>query len=473
MNRLKCRLSYAHMSLAASLMLLGPATQAAPFAYLSMCADDRVQVVDTASGAAVTDVFVGTGSCPMGVNVSSDGRKVYVANLHADTLSVIDAATNTIDRTINVGRQPMGVATSPSGQFVYVTTYLDSTVTVIDTADADRQTVIPVAVGPYGVAVSPDGSHVYVAEHDQDLVGVIDTKTNTLTNHYQVQHQPTDIAVSPDGRELYVTNAGSGTFTHIGLSSGKSETIAHGGSFTTTNAMAASQPIGIAVAPDSSHVYIVLNDQGSVVEVETQHFTTTATIPNVANAPWGIAITPDGRHLYVGSTVDSSVAIVDTSTHEVAHLDIAAPPRGIGQFIGPTPQRFVQLCTQMIDNGDSVLNGTTFSISGASDGTTTPNNLGAYSLSTYENQTVCAVGVELPTAATEINVAEQLPDGFDYNHGYPRWILRDGSATILFSGDGASTGPIDISKIPAPFYLQLVVQNESRGDRIFADGFDP
>jgi DNA-binding beta-propeller fold protein YncE len=49
----------------------------------------------------------------------------------------------------------------------------------------------------------------------------------------------------------------------------------------------------------ASAVYVAehdLSDHGSVVEFETQHFTTTATIPNVANAPWGISITPDGAH---------------------------------------------------------------------------------------------------------------------------------------------------------------------------------
>ena len=62
----------------------------------------------------------------MGVAVTPDGKKVYVANENSVTgvpgsVSVIDTATNTVTSTITVGHQPFGVAIAPNGKKVYVT----------------------------------------------------------------------------------------------------------------------------------------------------------------------------------------------------------------------------------------------------------------------------------------------------------------------------------------------------------------
>ena len=51
---------------------------------------------------------------PIGIAVTPDGTKVYVANYaESDTVSVIDTATNTVTATVNVGKYPVGVAIVP------------------------------------------------------------------------------------------------------------------------------------------------------------------------------------------------------------------------------------------------------------------------------------------------------------------------------------------------------------------------
>ena len=49
-----------------------------------------------------------------------DGSKVYVTNNGANTVSVINTATNTVSATITVGIRPLGVSVSPDGSKVYV-----------------------------------------------------------------------------------------------------------------------------------------------------------------------------------------------------------------------------------------------------------------------------------------------------------------------------------------------------------------
>ncbi len=51
----------------------------------------------------------------------------YVANLGADSVSVIDTATQTVAATIAVGDDPDGVAVSPDGRAAYVSSFSPTT----------------------------------------------------------------------------------------------------------------------------------------------------------------------------------------------------------------------------------------------------------------------------------------------------------------------------------------------------------
>jgi len=141
--------------------------------YVANNGTDTISVIDTAANIVIATIAVGPN--PFGVAVSPDSSKVYVANsgtcgscttppapFPPDTVSVIDASTNTvIGSAIPVGSIPLGLAVTPDGRKVYVANFNGNTVSVIDTATT-TVTSIPLSE-PHDVAVSPDGSKVYVA----------------------------------------------------------------------------------------------------------------------------------------------------------------------------------------------------------------------------------------------------------------------------------------------------------------------
>jgi YVTN family beta-propeller protein len=53
---------------------------------------------------------VDVGSIPLGIAVSPDGKRVYVANYEDNTISVIDTATNNVTENVSVGIGPSGIA---------------------------------------------------------------------------------------------------------------------------------------------------------------------------------------------------------------------------------------------------------------------------------------------------------------------------------------------------------------------------
>jgi YVTN family beta-propeller protein len=114
------------------------------------------------------------------VAVHPAGSTVYVANTGSDTVSVIDATTNTVTATVGVGHRPFGVAVHPAGNAVYVANQGSDTVSVIDTATNTITAIVGVERLPQGVSVHPAGNAVYVANQGSDTVSVIKTATNTV-----------------------------------------------------------------------------------------------------------------------------------------------------------------------------------------------------------------------------------------------------------------------------------------------------
>lgn len=115
--------------------------------------------------------------------------------------------------TIKVGRAPTAVAISPDGTHAYVTNTRANSVSVIDTAT--NEVVAPaIKVGrdPIALAVAPDGSRVYVADVRDDTVSVIRAGTNSLApKKISTGKSPISMAITPDGHRLYIANSREGT----------------------------------------------------------------------------------------------------------------------------------------------------------------------------------------------------------------------------------------------------------------------
>ena len=65
-----------------------------------------------------TEIKVGRD--PDGVAVNPRTHTIYVTNTTSGTVSVINAKTNTVSKTIKVGRNPWGIAVIPLTGTVYV-----------------------------------------------------------------------------------------------------------------------------------------------------------------------------------------------------------------------------------------------------------------------------------------------------------------------------------------------------------------
>jgi len=99
-------------------------------------------------------------------------------------------------------------------------------------------------------------------------------------------------------------------------------------------------PVGVAVNPNGSKVYVANNGDDTVSAISTATDTVTTSIP-VGVEPTGLAVNPDGNKVYVANSVSNNVWVIATATDTVigSPIPVGKIPVAYGIFI-QSPLRF-------------------------------------------------------------------------------------------------------------------------------------
>lgn len=336
-----------------------------PYAYIahtaSGAASGTLSVIDTTAELALS-IFkqLAVGVAPVGVAVNPAGSRVYVTNSGSNSISVIETGKHNIVQVadpsnigstlpyidLGAGKTPWGIAVSGSGEKVYVANSGDNSISVIDAAN-NTVTASNVSSGglrPYGIAVNPQKPRLYVTNYDDNSVGVIDTDTNSFlalvnTGSYSF-NKPYGVAVDPAGNYVYVVNRGDGvtpgtvsvfntTYNSVDLA--------------VTVGIA---PTGIAVNPAGSKVYVVNSGENTISAIDTaNNFAVTTSIASGGLLSEYVAFNPAGTVAYVTHLDSGDISVIDTASGnmvDVAPTDTAVStiptrnePYALGNFVGP------------------------------------------------------------------------------------------------------------------------------------------
>jgi YVTN family beta-propeller protein len=138
-----------------------------------------VSVVDLRTMQVVNTISDGIGLHPTGMALFGDA--LLVANTYSDTISVIDTATNTVMRTIDLG---LPVKTPGQSEAAY-------------------------GAAPNSIAVDDKGGVAYVALYNANAVAVVDlsgSATHPVLGMIPVAYAPASVVLDPSSRELIVAN---------------------------------------------------------------------------------------------------------------------------------------------------------------------------------------------------------------------------------------------------------------------------
>lgn len=161
-------------------------TRDGKYALVADGMSDAVSVVDASSKAVVKTISVGKG--PVGAWPGADGM-MYVDAEEAKTVSVIDPATLAVARTIELGFTPGMVGTPPGRGEVWVTD-ADNGKVVFYGATGAKTGEVSTGPGAHGIAFSTDASTAYVTNQFANTVSVIGVAAHAVTATIQVGQKP-------------------------------------------------------------------------------------------------------------------------------------------------------------------------------------------------------------------------------------------------------------------------------------------
>jgi DNA-binding beta-propeller fold protein YncE len=268
---------------------------------------------------------VASGTEPVGVAISLDGRSAYVTNRTTSNVFQYDISptgglTPKAPATVAAGAGARGLAVSPDGRSAYVTNTAVNNISQYDIAAGGKLTPkVPATVAtggsPIEVAVSPDGRSAYVANQGDNNVSMYDVGaagqlTLKTPGVVAAGTGPRRLAISADGRSVYVVNLTSANVSQYDV--GLGGLLAPKAPATVPAGVG---PFGITMSPDGRSAYVTnsLGDNVLQYDVGAGGQLTPKTPATVATGtrPFGVAFRPDGRSAYVSNSDSDSVSQYD------------------------------------------------------------------------------------------------------------------------------------------------------------------
>ncbi len=258
-----------------------------------------------------------TGSYPVGITFNPFTNKIYVANQYSNTVSVFDAKTDKLIKTIPTGIFPYSVDTNQFNNRIYVTNRGSEDITVIDGSTDSVIDNITVGRSPVQVSVDPSSSWVYVTNIDSNSISVIDGITNEVIRTINGINAPYGIAVNPLSNKIYVSNIANSTLTVINEDNN---------SFI-KNINVQRAPAGIDINEKKNLIYVSNYGSDSISIINGSDDTVISNLP-VGKSPVGLKVNPILGKLYVSNIASNSVSIINESNFKKVK-DIEVNPSSI------------------------------------------------------------------------------------------------------------------------------------------------
>jgi YVTN family beta-propeller protein len=271
-----------------------------------------------------------------------------VANSGGNTVSVIDANTNTKIKDITVGERPSHMMQYNIDE-IYVVNSNNRTVSVINRNNYHVEN-IRVGSDPEGIAFGPRTA--FVANSGNNTVSAIDVITHNVTNIH-VGRNPFAIAYDDNNRKLYVTNSGENTvsvITVINRTNYHVENIHVGGPHPDDIEFDGPNRIDVANRGNKS-------SPDTVSVIDDSNNTILRNIPVGPNGDVSIGCCPGYERKIVLNPANNSISVIN-GTHKEKDVTVGKAP--VAAYIDHKNQRIY--VANLLDNTVSVINGTTYAI---------------------------------------------------------------------------------------------------------------
>ncbi len=281
---------------------------------------DSLTVIDAANNSVAATLHGIKG--PHNVQVSRDGSTVYAVS-SAGLVVAINPTTYKVSAVARTGKQPAHVIEAPNGK-VYVTNAGDATVSVYNAAGLTPAGQIKLDGMPHGLRAAAGGSVIVVANTMDGAVDLIDPATDRYLGAVPVGAGPAQVAVSADGTYAYTGISQPPGVVKVDLAQRK----------VVGTVTVPTSPVQLYLTPDESEVLSA--DQGTkntaghtLSVIDTTAMTTRGTVGTGAG-PHGVVIDTAGTWAWVTNSYDDTVVAVDlTNLSALSPIKVGTQPNGI------------------------------------------------------------------------------------------------------------------------------------------------
>ena len=145
------------------------------------------------SGWKETNILVG--KAVEGIDISPDDKEVWAANAGDGTVSIIDTATSEVTQTFNARTKHSNrLKFTPDGKLALISDPATNELVIVDTATRTITKMLDVGRNPGGILIVPDGSRAYVALAGDNAVAVIDLHTLEVSGKIETGQGPDGLA---------------------------------------------------------------------------------------------------------------------------------------------------------------------------------------------------------------------------------------------------------------------------------------
>jgi len=287
--------------------------------------DGDVRVAPGGRGLATPGTTLEVDGYPSSAVFSADGSLVYVASLGRQEriLFVIDVATGDIVQELELDDLFVGLERDDANGWLYATGGAGNWIERFEIAEDGTLTALgrqDIGVFAGEIELSADGSRLYVGSFRRARLFEIDTALwgteDAVLNSFRAGGNIWDVALVESTGEVWTTTLEGDVVTIHDLDGDPDEP---------TNLELGSRPAGMTLSDDESTMWIVLNGDDAVIEVDvaTREIVATSTVTvgdlldddgeelGRTNAQ-GIALSSDGATLYVSRGNDNAITVLST-----------------------------------------------------------------------------------------------------------------------------------------------------------------
>lgn len=224
------------------------------YAYLTNYAPpgNTISVIDLMQREHIKQIPTGDYARIHGCAMPSDGKNAYFTAGQTGYVVEIDTKTNEVTRSIPThGKLSHMVYVSTDGKRLYTANIMSQNVSVIDRASGELITQIPCGEGVEGMAFTPDGKYLWAANQTGGTITIIDVETSTPVETFDCPGMPVRIKFTADGKLALVSGwIKEGVLTIIDVASRKEIKRIRVGDFA----------IGVELTPDGKRAFVGCED---------------------------------------------------------------------------------------------------------------------------------------------------------------------------------------------------------------------